>query len=81
MAIFSICYNLFLVQLRARQRTKVVWTATQEMLLGKLRTDQRVKELYHHLLPDIAAGFLGPRSAATQLVGRFCNDTSLSGAS
>ena len=73
-------FYAFPVQWRARHRNKVAWTATQEMLIGKLKTDPGVRELYHQLLPDIATGFLGPRSAATQLVGQFCNETNVGAA-
>jgi LAO/AO transport system kinase len=57
--------------LRQRQRAKVAWTATEELLLEKFRKHPRVKELYQKLLPDITAGYLGPRNAAVQLVDFF----------
>ncbi|KAH7622145.1 putative Methylmalonic aciduria type A protein, mitochondrial [Nannochloris sp. 'desiccata'] len=60
-----------LSELRERQRAKVAWTATQELLLEKFRRDPRVKQLYQKLLPDITAGYLGPRNAAVQLVDYF----------
>ncbi len=56
---------------RAVQRSKVAWTATQELLLDRFRRDPRVKELYQKLLPDITAGYLGSRNAAVQLVDWF----------
>jgi hypothetical protein len=59
------------VQVRARQRARVAWTAAEERLLGRLRADPGVKRLYKNLLPDIAAGVLGPRAAAAALVERF----------
>lgn len=58
-------------ELRERQRAKVAWTATQELLLEKFRRHPRVRDLYHKLLPDITAGYLGPRNAAVQLVEYF----------
>lgn len=58
-------------ELRARQRTKVAWTAAEDVLLGKLRSDPGVARLYRSMLPDIAKGQLGPRRVATQLIEHF----------
>jgi LAO/AO transport system kinase len=67
----KMCSTGELKELRERQRAKVAWTATQELLLHKFRRDPRVREMYNSLLPDITAGYLGPRNAAVQLVDCF----------
>jgi len=58
-------------ELRERQRAKIAWTATEALLLEKFLRHPRVRDLYQKLLPDITAGYLGPRNAAVQLVDDF----------
>lgn len=59
------------MQLRRAQRRKLAWTATEEAVLGDLRSDARVRGLFEQLLPEVESGVLAPRGAAERLAACF----------
>ena len=57
--------------LRGKQRRHVAWTAAQDLLLQKMKVDDKVQVAFNELLPDITEGRVGPRMVARSLVDCF----------